>query len=228
MTAPARVGIVGGTFDPIHVGHLAAASAAQEALALGEVRFIPSNRPPHRPGGPLASGAERLEMTALAVAGRPGWSASDLELRRDGPSYTFDTLQALHADGLRPEQIFFVIGADAFADIRKWSRFPAVLDAAHFVVIERHGTPIERLVERLPDLTARVSTPAQLIAEAGTRIVLIAADTPDVSATQVRERASRGEDLSDLVPPPVAAFIGSRGLYRTSGGSRSTAVASGR
>lgn len=229
MTGAIRVGILGGTFDPIHVGHLAAARAAQAALALTRVCFVPAHHPPHRPGPQGASGALRLEMVQLAIAGTPDWEASDLELRRDGPSYTYDTLAALHARGLRPTQIFFIIGADAFADIRAWRHYPALLDAAHFVVVARPGSAaLQELPVRLPELAPRMAAPNQAVTAARPCIVPLAADTPDVSATQVRDLARRGADLSGLVPPAVAAFIAGHGLYRQARTSSSTATTSGR
>src|SRR5688572_4630014 len=150
---PARFGLLGGTFDPIHNGHLAAARAAEQAVALDVVRFIPSARPPHRADSPKASEYHRLEMIRLALASSAGhahWEVSDLELRRHGPSYTYDTLTALQDEGLTPLQIFFIIGADAFAEIATWHRYPAVLDAAHFAVVTRPGISLESLRARLP------------------------------------------------------------------------------
>jgi nicotinate-nucleotide adenylyltransferase len=228
MTGATRVGVLGGTFDPIHVGHLTAARVAQDTLALTEVRFIPSRHPPHRPGAPLASGPERLAMIELAVAGSLNWRASDLELTREGASYSYDTLAALQAEGLKPSQIFFILGADAFAEIRTWSRYPAVLDAAHFVVIARHGTELNRIPEALPELAPRMAAPSDLASSGATHIVFIEANTPDTSSTMVRERVQRDEDISDVVPPAVAAFITQHGLYRTSEGSLPPAAASGR
>lgn len=228
MTGAVRVGILGGTFDPIHFGHLAAARVGQDALALTDVRFIPSHHPPHRPHAPSASGEARLAMIEIAIAGLPGWRASDLELRRQGTSYTYDTLAALQAEGLSPSQIFFILGADAFAEIRTWSRFPAVLDTAHFVVIARHGTTLQQIPAHVPELTSRLAAPPDAVRSNRTHVVFIEADTPDISATDIRERVQAGRDISDLVPPEVAAFIARHGLYRTSHGTRTSAVASGR
>ena len=112
-----RLGVLGGTFDPIHLGHLDAADAARSALALDEVLFVPSHDPPHRPVEPRATAFHRFALTALAVNDRPGCRVSDLELVRDGGSYTSDTLRSLHAAGWPAWQIFFILGADAFAEI---------------------------------------------------------------------------------------------------------------
>lgn len=210
-----RLGVLGGTFDPVHLGHLAVARVATAALALDGVRFIPAHVPPHR-AGPHASAADRLAMTALAIEGTPGWSVSDMEIRRAGPSYSYDTLTALAAaDHLAASQICFLIGTDAFAEIATWSRYPAVLDLAHFVVVARPGFGIGTLRTRVPALAERMTTPEGLArGPAGaTRIVLLEAATPDVSSTAIRARAARGESLEGLVSAPVAQYIRQHALY---------------
>jgi nicotinate-nucleotide adenylyltransferase len=156
MTTRLRLGLLGGTFDPIHVGHLDAADAAQHALQLDEVRFIPSHDPPHRPSDPSANAFHRFALVALALAGHAKYRASDLELRRDGPSYSADTLRAMRSEGWSASQLFFILGADAFAEIATWREFPAVLDAAHFVVISRPGTTLDAATARTPELRSRV------------------------------------------------------------------------
>src|SRR5947209_8259882 len=134
-----RIGILGGTFDPIHRGHLDLAEAAERRLALTEVLVIPSNIPPHRPQ-PAASSCHRFAMVALAIVGRPHWRVSDIELAAgSAPSFTVTTLDRLHADGYAPTELFFLIGADAFADIDSWRDYPAILDRAHFAVTSRPG-----------------------------------------------------------------------------------------
>jgi nicotinate-nucleotide adenylyltransferase len=220
MNSRPRVGLIGGTFDPIHVGHLAAARAAERTLELTTIRLLPSARPPHRPDSPRASEYHRLEMTRLAVAdaarepSSARWEASDQELRRDGPSFTIDTLSALHREGLSPLQIFFIIGADAFAEIATWHRYPAVLDAAHFAVVARPGTSLDQLRDRLPSLGDRMGAPSSALTATAPRIILLEAETPDVSSTEVRRRAARGEPLDGLVTPAVAAYIAQHALYR--------------
>src|SRR5262245_5934315 len=137
---PHRLGLLGGTFDPIHNGHLDAAEAARATFSLDEVRFVPAHDPPHRPAHPRATAFHRFALAAMAVDGRTGCRVSDVELRRDGPSFTYDTLLALHAEGWSPWQLFFILGADAFAEIATWHAYPALLDAAHFVVVTRPGS----------------------------------------------------------------------------------------
>jgi nicotinate-nucleotide adenylyltransferase len=209
-----RIGVLGGTFDPIHCGHLAAAAAVRDAFDLPRVLVMPSNVPPHRPVQPTASPFHRFAMAALAISGLPRVEACDDELRAEGPSYTASTLERLHARGVQPPQIFFITGADAFADIATWKRYPEVLDMAHFVVVSRPGHEIDALAERLPDLRPRMrpaNAPART--DGATLILLLQAPTPDVSSTVIRERLRRGESLAGLVPPLVEAHIHHHRLY---------------
>lgn len=215
-----RLGLLGGTFDPVHIGHLESACVAQQMLQLERVRFVPAARPPHRPDSPGASGYHRLEMVKLAVADTPGWEVWDLELTREGPSYTYDTLIAAAAEGLTPLQIFFITGADAFAEITTWYRYPEILDLAHFAVVARPGVTLASLRERLPQLAARMCEPADLAHTDRTRIVLLDAPTPDVSGTDIRQRVARGESIDGLVPPAVAAYIYRNQLYRQARGAQ--------
>ena len=209
-----RIGILGGTLDPIHCGHLAAATAARDAFDLPRVLVMPSHVPPHRPVQPIASPFHRFAMAALAVTGVPRLEACDDELRADGPSYTAVTLERLQAYGYRASQIFFVTGADAFADIASWKRYPGVLDLAHFVVVSRPGYDIDALASRLPDLRDRMAPAAAAAAASdATRIFLLTTATPDVSSTVLRERLRRGEPVAGLVPPLVDTYIRQHHLY---------------
>jgi nicotinate-nucleotide adenylyltransferase len=214
MIARPRVGLIGGTFDPIHAGHLAAARVVHQTLGLESVRFIPSAQPPHRTDSPRASGYHRREMVKLAVADTPGWEVSDLELQRQGPSYTFDTLTTFAREGLTPLQMFFITGADAFAEIATWHRYPDVLDAAHFVVVTRPGTTLDALRARLADLEPRMADADEGVRSNRTRVILLEADTPDVSSTAIRNRIADGESIDGLVPRAVAAYIEQNSLYR--------------
>jgi nicotinate-nucleotide adenylyltransferase len=203
--ASRRIGLLGGTLDPIHVGHLDAAEAARAALDLEHVVVIPSHDPPHRPIDPRASAFHRFAMVSLAIEGRSGYRASDIELRREGPSYTSLTLRDFHAMGWRPSQLFFIIGADAFADIATWYDYPAILDACRFAVIARPGTTIESALARTPELAGRI----------GESIHLIEAPTAAVSSTDIRARLSASRSIDGMVPPPVARHIEVHQLYRT-------------
>jgi nicotinate-nucleotide adenylyltransferase len=216
MTEPGRIGILGGTFDPFHLGHLALARAARTALQLDEVRIVPSNLPPHR-AAPGASSYHRFAMAALGIAGEPGLVVDDIEMALDGPSFTTTTLARLHDKGFTPSQIFFIVGADAFAEIATWRDYPQVLDAANFVVIARPGLTASSLAERLPELSSRMSLhlthPAHLAHPA---ILLMDLETPDVAGTRIRQRASSGASLDGMVPPLVAAHITAHHLYELS------------
>ena len=216
---PGRIGILGGTFDPFHLGHLALARAARTALQLDEVRIVPSNVPPHR-AAPGASSYHRFAMAALGIAGEPGLRLDDLEMALDGPSFTTTTLARLHDKGFTPSQIFFIVGADAFAEIATWRDYPQVLDAANFVVIARPGLTASSLEERLPELKSRMSShlahpthPAHLGHPA---ILLMDLETPDVAGTRIRQRARSGASLDGMVPPLVAAHITAHHLYELS------------
>jgi nicotinate-nucleotide adenylyltransferase len=211
-----RLGVLGGTFDPIHFGHLDAGDAAQEALGLDEIRLIPSHDPPHRPTDPSASAFHRFALVALAVQDRESWRVSDAELVRAGPSYTFDTLRSLQHAGWDRSQIFFILGADAFAEIATWHRFPAVLDEAHFVVVARPGVTLDAAVARTPGLAPRMRTPDRLRdALDGTGIFLVERRTRDVSSSEVRARLEAGLPIDDLVPAALARHIAANQLYST-------------
>ncbi len=215
MTAARRLGVLGGTFDPIHFGHLDAAEAARASLELDEVLFIPAHDPPHKPADPRASAFHRFALVALAIQDWPGYRASDMELAREGASYTVDTLRALHACRWSAPQLFFILGADAFADIAAWREFPAVLDLAHFAVIARPGATPDGALARTPDLRARARLPASRAwnHEEGTAIYLVEARTRDVSSTTIRERLAERKAIDDLVPAAVARHIVSHHLY---------------
>lgn len=200
------LGVLGGTFDPIHLGHVAAADAAQQALSLESILLIPSRIPPHRADPVTASPEDRFAMAALVASGRPGWSASHIEFDRQGPSYTYDTLLELREGLDEGSQIFFITGADAFAEIATWSRYPAVLDLAHFVVVSRPGITLDSLRERVPSAFRREPS-------AKTRVILIEAHTPDISSTDIRRRVRDGHALSGYVPHAVADYIRDHGLY---------------
>lgn len=218
------LGVLGGTFDPIHDGHIAAASAVEAALGLDAVMLVPSNIPPHRHDPVGATSEQRYDMASLAAAAHPGWSASRIEIDRQGPSYTFDTLTEL-VEGLalierresKGTQIFFITGADAFAEIATWSRYPAVLELAHFVVVSRPGITLDSLRERVPSAFRNhpPCSPSDLrvLGSEKPRVILVEAHTPDISSTDIRRRVRAGQSLSGFVPEPVAHYISAHRLY---------------
>ncbi|MBI4477914.1 MAG: nicotinate (nicotinamide) nucleotide adenylyltransferase, partial [Acidobacteria bacterium] len=226
MTAR-RVGVFGGTLDPIHLGHLKAAEAAREALELSEVLLIPARVPPHRQVEPVVSAYHRFAMVALAVADHPAFIASDLEMDSAGPSYTSATLRKLHARGLSPVELFFIAGRDAFAEIATWKEYPGLFDLSHFVVVDRPGgeaLSLEALASRFPELRGRlvvVKSPRTSSSSGSaargrkpeTRVFLLRAETPDVSSSEIRRRLAAGEPIEGLVPGAVARHIARHGLY---------------
>ena len=214
MTGQRRVGLLGGTFDPIHMGHLDLADAACRALGLTELLVIPANVPPHRPK-PLTSAFHRFAMVAVAVAGRAGWRVSDVELRHESPSYTSTTLRRFHERGYEPSELVFLIGADAFASINTWRDYPHILDRAHFGVVSRPRFPVGDMPGRLPELAPRMVVPVPgAPLPASPSIFLIDAPTADVSSTTIRTMLANGGSVSGMLDPRVQEHIEQHGLYR--------------
>jgi nicotinate-nucleotide adenylyltransferase len=211
---PTRIGILGGTFDPMHRGHSDMATAAESTLGLTSVLVIPSHVPPHRPRT-VASAFHRFAMAAMVAADHPHWQVSDLELRSAGPSYTAVTLGKLHDRGYGPADLFFIIGADAFADVTMWRDYPRILASTHFAVVSRPGHPASALPDRLPALAPRMVTPPLVESrpDQGVRIILIEASTANVSSTIIRERRAAGQSIEGLVLPSVQKHIEQHELY---------------
>jgi len=194
-----RLGILGGTFDPMHNGHLATAEAAIECAELDEVVFVPTGTPPHRPAA-VASAAQRLEMCRLATAGDPRFAVSDVEVKRAGPSYTADTLLSLR--GANPHaELFLILGWDAASFFRTWHRPDEVIALAPVVVVTRPGHE----VPGTDALTAAGLQPG--------RVILCRHPTPAVSASAIRQAVSGGESIAGLVPEAVERYIASQRLY---------------
>ena len=192
-----RVGVFGGTFDPVHVGHLAIAHAALESVPLDRVLFVLARRSPLKERGPVAGEADRLEMLELAVAGEPRFGVSRAELDREGPSYTVDTLERLAG----ADDLFLILGSDAIADFPRWKDPERIATLATLVVAERPGAP-----ERMGDAP----------------IVRFDAPRLDISSRELRARGARGLSLRYLVPDPVWKHIEARGLYRAEGSTSRT------
>ena len=213
MTAARRIGILGGMFDPIHIGHLDLGRAAETSLGLTRIFVVPAHIPPHRPQ-PSASSYHRFAMAALAVSGRAGWQCLDVELRSQAPSYTADTFHHFHEWGFAPTELFFVIGADAFVEIATWKDYPDILNRAHFAVVSRPGYAIGDLPRQLPSLASRMTqAPFEVQAHRAPVIVLIDAATADVSSTTIRQRRSEGRSIAGLVEPGVQQHIEQHDLY---------------
>jgi nicotinate-nucleotide adenylyltransferase len=205
----------GGTFDPIHQGHLDVAEAARRAVGLDRITFIPAAVPPHR-ALPRASAAHRFAMAALAIQRRPGFAVSDLEMRSTDPSYTSTTLDRLNESGVNTLACCLAIGADAFRENGTWKAFPELLDRCSFVVVSRPTCRVAMLRGALPELASRMRDLAidgPIGAAGGPSIFLVDAPTAPVSSTDIRRRVAEGAPIDDLVPAAVAEYIKTHGLY---------------
>jgi nicotinate-nucleotide adenylyltransferase len=208
-------GLLGGTFDPIHFGHLDVARAARLALGLDRVALVPSRVPSHR-HAPHASAAHRFAMVALAIQHDPGLVLSDAEMEGSEPAYTVDTLDRLMEQGADTRALFFVTGADAFKDIRTWKNYSSLIDRCHFVVVSRPGLAASSLAATLPELAHRMVTPP-FTPRHQPSIFLVDAPTAPVSSTIVRHTIENGGEWTGMVPAEVATYISRHGLYgRTS------------
>ncbi|MEK7666415.1 MAG: nicotinate-nucleotide adenylyltransferase [Pseudomonadota bacterium] len=203
------IGIFGGTFDPIHYGHLRPAQEAMQQLALAELRFIPAAHPPHRPP-PLASAAQRLTMVELAIRGLPGLRVDDRELQRGGLSYTVSTLESLRAE-LGKTPLCLLIGADQFRSFETWHRWQEIPALAHLVVLNRPGAT----AGVLPNWArARMCADLHLLQEAPAgRLAFLSVSPQDISATRIRAALARGESVQGLLPEAVLDYIRSNQVY---------------
>jgi nicotinate-nucleotide adenylyltransferase len=198
-----RLGLFGGTFDPIHLGHLILAEGCRESCELDRVWFVVAGQPPHKPGGPTAVG-HRLEMVRIAVAGHPAFEVSEIEAQRPGPHYSVETLEAVHRE--RPEdELFFLIGADSLMDLPFWRQPERILELATLVVVNRPGIdPAQSL------LTLNLSP--------STRPARHVTIPPiGIASHDLRRRVAEGRSIRYQVPRGVEAYIEAQGLYRTEG-----------
>lgn len=200
-----KIGIIGGTFDPIHYGHLLMAEQCREQCGLEQVWFLPTGSPPHKQGSTISEGEHRAAMVELAIAGHSDFSVNRRELEREGTTYTYETLEALHAED--PERaLFFLIGADSLADLPDWRNPGRILELATVVAVNRGDRPLptlEPLKERLGE-------------DAVERIQIVTMPGIDLSATKIRESVREGKSIRYMVPRAVEAYLAEHGLYRAS------------
>ena len=195
-----RLGVLGGTFDPLHYGHLALARAAVEHYGLSRLVIVPAGEPWQKSGWRISAASERLEMVELAVASQQGFEVSPLEVNRCGPSYTVDTLAAL-ADLYPGAELLLVLGADVLASFLHWYRPRRILELAQIVAARR---PTFEGVEALGDVATQL----------GSRLSWLPMPPVDISSTDIRRRVVAGKTIKGLVPPAVEEFIRQRSLYK--------------
>lgn len=197
-----RIGLFGGSFDPIHMGHLIIASEALQQLSLDEVFFLPAGRPPHKPDQQLAADRDRVAMIDLAIAGRPAFSLSDIDLGQDRPSYSAELVERM-ATIHRGNALFFIIGSDSLRDFHTWYQPHRITALATVAVVPRPG-----VVYQLSDVLTR--TPSLQ-----GNLQLLAMPLIDISSTEIRRRAGCGEHFWYQVPIDVEAYILRHALYRS-------------
>lgn len=218
-SADRPIGVLGGTFDPIHVAHLRLAHEAWELLGLDHVRFVPSARPPHR-DPPRASAAQRLAMVELAIADHPGFVADPRELARNSPSYTVDTLDSMRAEFGATRPVCLLVGADAFVQLETWHRWRDLFALAHIVVAHRPGFAPEAWVAHMGtrlagEFEARRTQSAETLRQhpAG-RVLAMPITQLDVSASGIRALLAAGREPRYLIPESVLGYIARNHLYR--------------
>jgi nicotinate-nucleotide adenylyltransferase len=220
VAARRRIGLVGGTFDPPHVGHLALARAARDAWALDEVRLVPTGRSWQKAGAG-ATAAQRLEMVRLTLAGVPPAErllVDDREVRRDGPTYTVDTLRELRAELGTEPMLVLVLGSDQLRNLHTWHRWRELFDHAHVVATQRERVPLDALPPQIEAEVAARGAGALPDAPAGS-IAFFRMPAVPVSATALRAQLGRGERPIGLSPPAVLDYIENNGLYRSPPGT---------
>ena len=205
----ARTAVFGGSFNPIHYGHLLLADEVLDALALDRILFVPAAIPPHKSPAYLAPAADRYAMVELAVAGHPKFAVSDLELRRAGPSYTVDTLEALR---IPREDVFLIVGSETFLDLLTWREPRRVARLARIVVVPRVGSAFDPESDAVRKVVREIGLEA--IDE---EPLIVRATSLPISASDLRRRVREGRSVAYRLPESVAAYIQAKRLYRTGG-----------
>lgn len=198
-----RVGLLGGTFNPVHCGHITMATIALYEFSLGEVIFLPLGMPPHKRGEFVASAQQRLDMVRLAIADENRFSLSTIETRRSGYTYTVDTLEML-SRARKETDFYYIIGSDTLLELTTWKNYERVLLLTDFICIMRPGLDDTKVRQCADSLNCRFGHKIHLASEHG----------PNISSTHIRTVAAQGGSLTGLVPDPVARYIDEHGIYR--------------
>jgi len=216
-----KIGLFGGTFDPIHWGHLRSAEEVREAFRLDRILFIPASIPPHKKRGDASAAADRLEMARLATADNPGFAVSDVEILRPGKSYSIDTLRYFAGKRRRNDSFYFILGMDAFREIGSWKDFQQLFHLSHFIITSRPKCKDLLGLGDIP-VAARKSFcyDSKISAyrhPSGTRLHFFKLTDIAISASEIRARVKAGKSIRYLVPSEVESYIERRGLYRRAG-----------
>ncbi|HEY3081230.1 MAG TPA: nicotinate-nucleotide adenylyltransferase [Chloroflexota bacterium] len=209
-----KLGVLGGTFDPIHYGHLSVAEECRAALGLDLVLFLPAGNPPHKRGRAISPAADRVRMVELAIASNPSFRLSRIDVDRPGPSYTIGALEALRQEWGPRAHLWFLMGGDSLADLLTWHRPERLLELARIAATNRPGAPKpdpKALEPRLPGASERID--------------LVEIPWLDISASGLRERVAQGRPIKYQLPEPVEQYVHERGLYRPTAGRPRTRVA---
>ncbi len=216
-----RIAIYGGSFNPVHNGHLIVAEELRQFFCLDEVIFVPAARPPHKPPHSLIEASHRLAMLQLAIEGNPYFALSDMEIQRGGTSYTIDTLSSFRRQLGEGDRLYFIIGSDAFLELDTWKQAHELLDLACFIVIERPGACLKKALQFLQGfnplpyqvLSAPLLPAALLPAAEGSKVFFVQATLANISSSGIRDLVQRGKSLRYLVPDAVRDYIEGQKLY---------------
>ena len=211
-----KIGILGGTFDPIHLGHLRTAEEVGEKLGLEKVFLIPSASPPHKTNGPVTPFQHRLAMARMAAQASPLLEAMDIEGQRPGLSYSIETLKELQQMHCPEPELFFILGTDAFLEIETWREYRRLFDYAHFVVIQRAGheeKKIDSFLMHVREDITRTGDPGVYTTSFGMIIMIMTSTFLELSSTRIRQMVAQGRSIHFLVPETVRKYILREGLY---------------
>ena len=211
-----NIGLMGGTFNPVHFAHLRIAEEARDLCGLDRVVFIPAADPPHKPLAGEVPFATRCEMVRLAIAGYPAFELSDIEGKRKGKSYSVDTIAFIRTQ--RPaDELFFIIGSDSFFEIGLWHRYAEIFGMCSLIVVERPGRPVENPLEALPVAIrgefSYTEAPPILRHASGHQVHILKGRPLDISSSGIRSLVAAGRSISHLVPPAVEAYIKNQRIY---------------
>lgn len=212
-----KTGILGGTFNPIHLAHLRIAEEVEQACQLDRLMFIPAAEPPHKDVDGQVSFAHRLAMVKAAIRDCPKFQASDLEIRRTGKSFSVDTLEILRKDDSQGE-LYFIIGLDSYRDIASWKDFTRIFSLCHLVVMTRPGVDINDPLAPLPVAVHQDfcydKTAARMQHKSGNSVIFLKETCLDISSTKIRSMLADGQTVDHLITPAVANYINQHGLYQ--------------